>query len=75
MTRGEKDKTMPDYTEEQLRVFYMVAARTALQTDDLEIDDDATISLVDEEEGTPGAWVQAWVWVAKDQVPELANES
>jgi hypothetical protein len=34
-------------------------------TDDIEIDNDAKLSVADEDNG---AWVQAWVWVHNEEV-------
>lgn len=48
------------------RVKFIEAARREYQTDDCEIDDNAQLSEVND--GTPGAWVQAWVWVSDEEV-------
>jgi hypothetical protein len=47
---------------------YIEVARSIYQNDDIEIDDDAKLSDVDGE----GAWVSAWVWVAKGEVEDNA---
>jgi len=41
---------------------YIAAARELFGSDDVEVDDDAKLSEVDEV-GERGAWVSAWVWV------------
>jgi hypothetical protein len=41
---------------------YRDAAANLWSDDELEIDQDATVS-----EGDGGAWVQAWVWVSKEE--------
>lgn len=38
------------------------AARDIYQNDDLEIDDDARLSVADN-----GVWVQAWIWVSNEE--------
>ena len=50
-------------TPEQIR-----AAREQYGSDDIEVDDNATISEVSPPaDGSPdGLWVQAWVWLAPD---------
>jgi hypothetical protein len=45
---------------------YIEVARNTYQNDDIEIDDNARLSEVDGE----GAWVSAWVWVAKCEVED-----
>ena len=46
---------------------YSSKAREIWVDVDLEIDDDAKVSISDD-----GAWVAAWVWVDKHDVEELA---
>jgi hypothetical protein len=41
---------------------YRKAATELWANDNLEVDQDATVS-----EGEDGAWVHAWVWVSKDE--------
>jgi hypothetical protein len=48
-------------TDEERKSIYRATAQTKLANDDLEFDDNATVSLSD-----GGAWVQAWVWVYDD---------
>lgn len=44
--------------------YYITAAKKKYQREgEIEIDDDAKISRIDDEEGGKGAYVQAWVWV------------
>lgn len=55
---------MLDPTEEQ-RLAYIKAARDNYENDDcdIEIDDDAKLSSVDN-----GSWVAAWVWVNDEEL-------
>jgi hypothetical protein len=46
---------------------FIEIARDNYQNDDIEIDDDAKLSEVDEG-GDKGAWVAAWVWVSDGEV-------
>lgn len=52
-------------TDEELRQRAIKAARDLYGTDDIEIDDDAKLSTTDD-----GVWVQAWVWVHNEDMPE-----
>ena len=59
--------------QHELDAAYVVAARTryasgsgGYDAHDIEIDDDARVSLGDD----PGAFVQAWVWVRNEDLPE-----
>lgn len=45
---------------------FIEAARSEYQNDDIEIDDNAQLSEVND--GAAGAWVQAWVWVSDEEV-------
>jgi len=63
---NEPEKTMPDGREGEAGLAdhrkLISAARTQYaqgSDDDIEIDDDARVSLVDQ-----GAWVQGWLWIA-----------
>lgn len=45
-------------------------ARDEYATDDLEIDDDAIASRMDESQGGDnGTWVNAWVWIGAKDAP------
>ncbi len=55
------------------KVFIAAAKRLYHQEGIIEIDDDAKISLADQVDdscSTPGAYVQAWVWVDIDDITE-----
>jgi len=56
-----------EHGEKRDREKFIEAARNEYQTDDVEIDDDAKLSEVDEG-GNAGAWVAAWVWVSDEEV-------
>jgi hypothetical protein len=58
--------------ENQLTEAYRRAANNEYASDDLQIDDDAKISLVSshDESEQIGAWVQAWVWVMRGDLDE-----
>jgi hypothetical protein len=48
--------------------------RDAISThDELEVDDDAMVSVGDD----PGAWVHAWIWVSNEEagIPDEEDES
>jgi len=54
---------MPSVTPEQLTA---ARAAYALRSDDnLEIDEEALVS-----EGEGGVWVQAWVWMSDEEMPQ-----
>ena len=42
-------------------------AKDQYQDDDLEINEDAKVSVADDPDGEVGAWVQAWVWVDRPE--------
>lgn len=51
---------LPDETNEQLRMVMVEKAREENESDEVEIDDDAQISIPDEPK--LGVWVQTWLW-------------
>ena len=61
-------------THEELRQAYVRAARKDLDTDYIQVDMSANISVTDEANlDDDGAWVQAWIWIDREDVPELAG--
>ena len=58
-----KKTTKTKKSNKPTRTEYVNLARDLYQTDDVEIDDNAKLSLTGE--GRSG-WVAAWVWIADD---------
>jgi hypothetical protein len=72
MTPGGGAIMRPDQIASQSRQFWLDAARDEYASDDVAIDDDATISTATAPDGRLlGVWVQAWVRVAVDMPLDL----
>lgn len=58
-----EDAVIRDLAQAEAKAPYREQAKHQWQRDELEIDDDATVSISEN-----GAWVQAWVWVEDEEV-------
>lgn len=49
--------------EEDIRLAFVLSAQSQCKHEDIDVDDNARVSLADEWQQAGGAYVQAWVWV------------
>jgi hypothetical protein len=59
--------------EEQALVSAYISEARLYTSCELEIDDDPTVSIVDDSGGGNGAWIAGWIWVGHDDLPSLGR--
>lgn len=65
---------MKTKAEKLIDDWYRRQAQTQYGCDEIEIDDNAKVSIGEEPEEVGGAFVQAWVWVDKDDAVRASME-